>query len=151
VDRELRHELASLQQQVSALINGSLGGDIVCMRDTGAAPDTGEASTDNETIGSEWRGWGVRMGVVSMMAASGMALAGQAAHATTTVTEAPTTQANGDGEGLPLDLLRLPEGNSGATCPTINVDLSGDGGLPQVALLSDRALKQDVALVHWSR
>lgn len=51
-----------------------------------------------------------------MMAATGMVLAGHAAQATTTVTQPPTAQADGDGQRLPLDLLRLPGGNSGATC-----------------------------------
>jgi len=55
---------------------------------------------DNETIGSDWRGWGVRAGLVSVMAATGMVLAGHAAQATTMVTEPPGTQANGDGEEL---------------------------------------------------
>lgn len=76
---------------------------------------------DNQSIGSDWRGWGVRAGLVSVMAATGMVLAGHAANATTTMTPSPATQADGGSEGLPLDLPRLPDGNSGATC-------GGDGG-----------------------
>lgn len=91
---------------------------------------------------------------MSVMAATGMVLAGQAAQATTTVTESPATQANGDGEGLPLDLLRVPDGNSGATCAGL-LGGSGIGGLginvPGIPLLSDRALKRDITLVQWSR
>ena len=99
---------------------------------------------DNQTLGSDWLGWGMRMGVVSVMAATGMVLAGQAAQATTTVTESPGTQANGDGEGLPLDLQRVPDGNSGGTCL-----VDGLGSLP--ITLSDRSLKRDITLVQWSR
>jgi hypothetical protein len=89
--------------------------------DSGAAPirDTGGDNTmgaDNETIGSDGRGWGVRVGFVSVMAATGMVLAGQAAEATTAALDSSGTHANGDRAGLPLDLTRLPGGNSGATC-----------------------------------
>lgn len=78
---------------------------------------------DNETIGSDWRGWGVRTGLVSMMAATGMVLAGHAADATTTVESLKAQadgvgqgQADGTGQNLPLDLSRIVAGNSGAIC-----------------------------------
>ena len=63
------------------------------------------ADETNETIGSDWRARGVRMGLVSVMAATGMVLAGQAAHATPTVTEPPGTQADGGDESSPSNLL----------------------------------------------
>ena len=131
--------------------------------DSDAALDTGGGNTmgaDNQTIGSDWRGWGVRAGLVSMMAATGMVLAGQTAQATTTVTEPPRTQTNGDGEGLPLDLVRLADGNSGATCAVAylgtqldSTSVDAEVVLPDdIAVLnSDRALKRDITLVQWRR
>jgi hypothetical protein len=116
----------------------------------------------NEASGSDWRTTGLRMGLISMMAATGMVLAGHAAEATT-VTAAPKTQANGggqgqadgsgqgqadgSGQGLPLDLNRLPGGNSGATCTILDVNVLG----VDTGVLSDRALKRDITLVDWSR
>jgi hypothetical protein len=111
-------------------------------------------AADNEILGSDWRHWGMRAGVVSVMAATGMVLAGQAAQATTTVTESPAIQANGDGEGLPLDLLRVPDGNSGATCAALFADptaLVTGAASTVLGLVSDRALKRDITLVQWSR
>lgn len=78
----------------------------------------GESNTtmraDNQSIGSDWRGWGVRMGLVSMMATTGMVLAGHAAQAATTVEALKTDdagQVQGDGRILPglvpIDLLGL--------------------------------------------
>lgn len=49
----------------------------------------------NQSIGSDWRGWGVRMGLVSMMAATGMGLVGHAVAATPMVTQ----PSGGDGTG----------------------------------------------------
>jgi hypothetical protein len=88
--------------------------------------------TDNQTIGSDWRTTGMRMGLISVMAATGMILAGQAAEATTTTTPSLKTHtndggqghtngsgqshANGAGHGLPLHLQRQAGGNSGASC-----------------------------------
>ena len=146
---------ATIPRPVVAFVGSSLSDEqpvpLVFLRespyDTDAMPDRGGGTTmaaDNQALGSDWRGWGVRMGVVSVMAATGMVLAGQAAQATTTVTESPGTQANGDGEGLPLNMLRVPDGNSGATC--ISIDVLGTG-----ATISDRALKRDITLVQWSR
>lgn len=86
---------------------------------------------DNHSIGGDWRGWGVRAGLASVMAATGMVLAGHAAQATTTATEAPTTQADGGGEGLPVELLRLDGGNSGATCGGDDGGFGGAGGSAQ--------------------
>lgn len=91
----------------------------------------------NEAIDSDWRTRGLRMWLISMMAATGMVLAGHAAEANTTVIAAPKTQANGggqgqangSGQGLPLDLTRLPGGNSGATCLGV-----GAGGLLRLQL-----------------
>lgn len=114
---------------------------------------------DNQTIGSDWRGWGMRMGMVSMMAATGMVLAGHAAQATPAVTQSPGTEANGGGEGLPLGLMRVPDGNSGATCigAQLGAQLDGIGagaglgtGIGEF-IPSDRALKDDITPVDWSR
>jgi hypothetical protein len=90
---------------------------------------------DNDTIGSDWRTKGMRMGLISVMAATGMVLAGQAAEASTTATPslkahtddtggghpngAGQGHANRGGQGLPLHLQRLAGGNSGASC---NID-----------------------------
>jgi hypothetical protein len=79
--------------------------------------------TDNEVIGRDWRTRGMRVGLISVMAATGMVLAGQAAEATTATpslkAQADGTDhghANGDGQGLPPNLPRLADGNSGASC-----------------------------------
>ena len=87
---------------------------------------------DNQAIGSDWRIRGMRIGLISVMAATGMVLAGQAAEATTTATRSLKTHtddtgqghtnggsqshANGAGHGLPLHLQRLAGGNGGASC-----------------------------------
>jgi hypothetical protein len=94
--------------------------------------------TDNQTIGSDWRTTGMRIGLISVMAASGMILAGQAAEATTTTTPSLKTHtddggqghtngagqghANGAGHGLPLHLQRQAGGNSGASCAAVHAD-----------------------------
>ena len=87
---------------------------------------------ENKTIGGDWRVRGMRLGVMSVMAATGMVLAGQAAEAATTATPALKAHADGGGQGhtngagqsppnragqgLPLHLSRLAGGNSGASC-----------------------------------
>jgi hypothetical protein len=84
----------------------------------------------NETIGGDWRARGMRIGLLSVMAATGMVLAGHAAEATTTATPslkaqadgAGQGQANSSGQGLPLNLPRLTAGNSGATCVVVELD-----------------------------
>jgi hypothetical protein len=88
-------------------------------------------AAENQTLGSGWRGWGVRMGMVSMMAATGMLLAGHAAQATTVI-ESLGTQADGGGEGLLLDVPdgNGPDGNSGTTGGRIGLgDLDNLGNL----------------------